>query len=241
MKIALVAHWDWTLYNFRMPLAQALRERGHDVIFVCPFGEYVSSIQKDGFPVADWHLQRRSFNPLSEGMAIAHLCQIYRRQALDAVHHFTIKPNIYGSLAAQMARIPKIINTFAFWRRLPGGRRRSIAAGSGLCFSRLTPIVVDDTNRLWPSLRPLCEHVGSLFDDVDRHDHHSDGTYPLAHHPVTSFSGSGPARFPLGLRLYRRDEALTQWEAAVAKQVPDRTIPREQKARNRLHNQVDPV
>ena len=53
----------------------------------------------------------------------------------------------------------------------------------------------------------LCDHVGSLFDHVDRHDHHGDGTYPLAHHPVTSFSVSGPVRFPLGLRLYRRDEA----------------------------------
>ena len=53
----------------------------------------------------------------------------------------------------------------------------------------------------------LCDHVGSLCDHVDRHDHHGDGTYPLAHHPVTSFSVSGPVRFPLGLRLYRRDEA----------------------------------
>jgi hypothetical protein len=33
----------------------------------------------------------------------------------------------------------------------------------------------------------LCEHGGSLFDDVDRHDNHSEGTYPLAHNPVTSF------------------------------------------------------
>jgi hypothetical protein len=52
----------------------------------------------------------------------------------------------------------------------------------------------------------LCEHVGSLVDHVDRHDHHGDGTYPLAQNPVTSFSVSGPVRFPLGLRLYRRDE-----------------------------------
>jgi hypothetical protein len=31
----------------------------------------------------------------------------------------------------------------------------------------------------------LGEHEGSLFDDVDRHDHPRDGTSPLAHHPVT--------------------------------------------------------
>jgi hypothetical protein len=63
----------------------------------------------------------------------------------------------------------------------------------------------------------------------------------LAHHPVTSLYVSGPVRFPLGLRLYRRDEELTQWEAAVAKHVPELKIPTARKARNRLHTQVDPV
>jgi DDE superfamily endonuclease len=91
-------------------------------------------------------------------------------------------------------------------------------------------VVLDDT---------LCEHVGSLFDHVDRHYNHSDGTYPLAHNPVTSFYVSGPVRFPLGLRLYRRYEELTQWEATVAKHFPEIKIPAEKKARNRLHQQVD--
>jgi DDE superfamily endonuclease len=93
-------------------------------------------------------------------------------------------------------------------------------------------VVIDDT---------LCEHVGSLFDHVDRHYNHGDGTYPLAHNPVTSFYVSGAVRFPLGLRLYRRYEELTQWEAALAKHFPDLPLPREKKARNRLHKQVDPV
>jgi hypothetical protein len=93
-------------------------------------------------------------------------------------------------------------------------------------------VVIDDT---------LCEQVGSLVDYVDRHYNHSDGTYPLAHNPVTSFYVSGPVRFPLGLRLYRRYEELSQWEAAVAKLFPELKIPTERKARNRLHKQVDPV
>jgi DDE superfamily endonuclease len=87
----------------------------------------------------------------------------------------------------------------------------------------------------------LCEHVGSLFDYVDRHYNHSEGTYPLAHNPVTSFYVSGPVRFPVGLRLYRRYEELTQWEAAVAKHFPELKIPTDKKGRNRLHKQVDPV
>ena len=97
---------------------------------------------------------------------------------------------------------------------------------------RKSLVVIDDT---------LCEQVGSLLDHVDRHDHHSAGTYPWAHHPVTSFSVSGPGRFPLGLRLYRRYEELTQWEAAVATHFPELKIPPDKKTRNRLHQQVDPV
>jgi SRSO17 transposase len=93
-------------------------------------------------------------------------------------------------------------------------------------------LILDDT---------LCEHVGSLFDYVDRHYNHGDDTYPLAHNPVTSHYVSGPVRFPVDLRLYRRYEELTQWEAFVHKHFPDRPIPTTKKARAHLHKEVDPT
>src|SRR6266436_9333498 len=88
---------------------------------------------------------------------------------------------------------------------------------------------------------PLCEHVGSLFDYVDRHDNHGNDTYPLAHNPVTSHYVSGPVRFPVDLRLYRRYEACTQWEMFVQKHMPNRPIPTTKKARARFHKEVDPL
>jgi DDE superfamily endonuclease len=93
-------------------------------------------------------------------------------------------------------------------------------------------LVIDDT---------LCEHVGSLFAHIDRHYNHSDGTYPLAHNPVTSVCVSGPVRIPLDLRVYRRYEDVTQWETFVTKHFPDQEIPKQKKARTALHKQVDPV
>jgi len=93
-------------------------------------------------------------------------------------------------------------------------------------------LILDDT---------LCEHVGSLFDYVDRHYNHGDDTYPLAHNPVTSHYVSGPVRFPVDLRLYRRYEELTCWEAFVHKHFPDRPIPTTKKERARLHKAVDPI
>jgi len=64
---------------------------------------------------------------------------------------------------------------------------------------------------------------------VDRSDNPGDGTYPLAHNPVTTFSVSGAVRVPLDLRLYRRYEDLTLWETVGARHVPARDIPRTKK------------
>ncbi len=85
----------------------------------------------------------------------------------------------------------------------------------------------------------LCEHVGSLFEYVDRHYDHADDGYPLAHNPVTSHYVSGAVRFPVDLRLYRRYEELTQWEKFVLKHFPDTAIPKKKKERQKLHKQVD--
>ena len=93
-------------------------------------------------------------------------------------------------------------------------------------------LILDDT---------LCEHVGSLFDYIDRHYNHGEDTYPLAHNPVTSHYVSGPVRFPVDLRLYRRYEDVTHWEAFVQKHFPSREIPKKKKERAQLHKEIDPV
>jgi len=91
-------------------------------------------------------------------------------------------------------------------------------------------LVIDDS---------LCEHVGSLFEYVDRHYDHADDGYPIAHNPVTSHYVSGAVRFPVDLRLYRRYEEITQWEKFVLKYFPAATIPKKKKERQKLHKQVD--
>ncbi|MFA0744095.1 MAG: hypothetical protein LASZOEIN_000883 [Candidatus Fervidibacter sp.] len=111
-KVLMVAHWDWVLYNFRLPLARALREKGFEVIFVCPYGEYVPKLKEEGFRWIHWAIVRRSLNPVRELIAILHLASIYQREQPQIVHHFTIKPNFYGSIAALLARRDKVINTF---------------------------------------------------------------------------------------------------------------------------------
>ncbi|MBT9160720.1 MAG: hypothetical protein DDT26_02016 [Dehalococcoidia bacterium] len=80
-----------------------------------------------------------------------------------------------------------------------------------------------------------------LFENRCRHYNHGEGTYPLAHNPAPSHYVSGAVRFPVDLRLYRRYEEFTHWEAFVQKHFPGREIPIKKKERARFHKEVDPV
>jgi glycosyltransferase involved in cell wall biosynthesis len=112
-RVLLVAHWDWVLFKFRLPLARALREAGCDVRLVCPAGKHTSALAEAGFTCIPWPLKRASLNPLAEARSIAALTRIYRRERPALAHHFTIKTNLYGSIAARIARVPRVINTFS--------------------------------------------------------------------------------------------------------------------------------
>ena len=98
--------------------------------------------------------------------------------------------------------------------------------------ARKSVLPVDDT---------LFEHVGSLFEYIDKHYNHSDHTYPLAHNLVTSHYVSGMVRFPVGWRLYRRYEEFTSWTLFVEKHFPGVSIPKKKKERNKFKKEVEPT
>ena len=100
------------------------------------------------------------------------------------------------------------------------------------CSQAESILVIDDT---------LCEHVGTMFEYIDRHYNHGEDSYPLAHNPVTSHYVSGVVRFPVDWRLYRRYEEVTEWERFVKQHFPERTIPVKKKERTAFHKAVDPV
>jgi glycosyltransferase involved in cell wall biosynthesis len=111
VKILLFANTDWYLYNFRLALAQALRERGDDVVLVSPEGDYAPRLQELGFRWVSFPMARRGLNPLVELRTILRLFRLYRREKPDLVHQFTIKCVLYGSLACLLLGIHPVVNS----------------------------------------------------------------------------------------------------------------------------------
>lgn len=106
----LFANTDWYLYNFRLPLARAVRAAGFRVHLVSPPGPYARRLAAEGF---DWHafdFARRGINPFGEAVTIARLVALYRSIRPTHCHHFTIKCVLYGSFAARLAGVTRTIN-----------------------------------------------------------------------------------------------------------------------------------
>jgi glycosyltransferase involved in cell wall biosynthesis len=110
-KVLLVANTDWYLYNFRLPLAQFLREKGLEVVMVSPIGKFVPEIESQGFRFVEWKVGRKTLSPPGEFRAVAGLIRIYQSERPILVHHFTIKPVLYGTLAARYAKISAVVNS----------------------------------------------------------------------------------------------------------------------------------
>ena len=113
MKLILFANTDWYLYNFRRSLALALREGGHDVLLISPLGPYGEKLRALGMRWEPLPMDRRSLNPLREAALLSHLWRLFRREAPDLVHGFTIKCAVYGSLAARLSGVPARVNAVA--------------------------------------------------------------------------------------------------------------------------------
>ena len=113
MKLILFANTDWYLYNFRRSLALALRDAGHKVLLISPPGPYGEKLRALGLNWQPVPMDRRSLNPLREAALLWHLVRLLRRERPDAVHGFTIKCAVYGSLAARLAGVPARVNAVA--------------------------------------------------------------------------------------------------------------------------------
>ncbi len=110
-KVILVANTEWYLFRFRLSLAVYLRQQGFEVVCVSPPGPYAERLEQAGFPWRPWKVGRQSLSPVGELGAIFSLANIYRGERAELVHHFTIKPVLYGSLAAYLAGVQGIVNS----------------------------------------------------------------------------------------------------------------------------------
>lgn len=110
-RVALVSNSDYTIHQYRLPLIRELVRRGAEVYAVAEEGPFVSRIEQAGARFLPWRVDRQSLNPLKDARSFLSLLRIYRELRPAVAHHFTIKPIIYGSVAARLAGVPVTVAT----------------------------------------------------------------------------------------------------------------------------------
>jgi glycosyltransferase involved in cell wall biosynthesis len=99
--------------SHRLGLAKAGIKRG-DIVVVCsPSTERSIELRKLGVLHITLPLSRWSMNPLAELRSVLFLVHLYKAIQPDIVHHLTIKPIIYGTVAARIARVRGVVNAIS--------------------------------------------------------------------------------------------------------------------------------
>lgn len=110
MKVAIVLNTSWNIYNFRLNFVKTLLSKGYEVHTIAPVDEFTHYLEEAGCQHHPVTMDSRGINPIKDIALVVELWSIYRKLNPDIILHYTIKPNVYGSLAASFLNIPVVNN-----------------------------------------------------------------------------------------------------------------------------------
>lgn len=110
MKVIIVLNTAWNLVNFRAGLIRALVAEGHEVVAVAPQDEYAPRLAALGCRFVALPMDNKGTHPGRDLLLFLRFLSLLRRERPDVFLGYTVKPNVYGSLAAHALGIPVVNN-----------------------------------------------------------------------------------------------------------------------------------
>lgn len=104
--VAITGNYARWVYQFRLGLMRKLQELGLKVVVVAAADRFERKLTREGFDFEPIKVNFYGNDPLSDLSLIWQLFWLYRRRKIDIAIHFTIKPNIFGGIAARLLRVP---------------------------------------------------------------------------------------------------------------------------------------
>lgn len=111
LTICLVCNTGFAIYTYRQGLIRTLVAKGVRVLVLAPRDRTFPLLEAMGCECIEVPMSSKGTNPLDDLRTLVALYRCYRTNRPDVVFHYTIKANIYGSMAAWLARIPSIAVT----------------------------------------------------------------------------------------------------------------------------------
>ena len=109
--IVLSANSDWNIANFRQGLVRALQSAGYQPVIIAPQDSAADARMRGlGVERVPIEIDRAGLNPFADFRLFLRYRSLLKRLRPAAYLGYTIKPNIYGSLAAASLGIPALPN-----------------------------------------------------------------------------------------------------------------------------------
>lgn len=142
LHVLMTVNAAWNIWNFRRALVQALLADGHRVTILAPPDDSVIDLRALGARFVPLAIRASGLNPL-EGLALHRAYRAaFRRERPDIVLGFTIKPNVFGAMAARGMSIRFVPNVTGLGTAfLSGGVLRLVAQGLYRHAFRALPVV----------------------------------------------------------------------------------------------------
>lgn len=109
-KLLFLQTEDSTFFSHRLPMARAALGAGFEVVVATRVVAHRERLEREGFRVAALPWRRNSVNPYFELRTLAAIIRLYAAERPDLVHQVTLKPILYGSLAAALCGVPAAVN-----------------------------------------------------------------------------------------------------------------------------------
>ena len=109
-KIIISSNSSWNIVNFRLGLASCLKEQGYLITIAAPKDQYSPQIESLGFRFIELNISARSTNIFQDALTFLSYIKIFLQVKPDYFLGFTIKPNIWGGLAARILGINRVLN-----------------------------------------------------------------------------------------------------------------------------------
>jgi len=109
-SVAFVANTSWSIYKFRLYLIKELIGRGFNIYVLAPRDPYTVHLEnQNGLTYIELkNLRGKSISPIPDIQLYRELYGHYQRIRPDVIFHYTIKANIFGTLASSRLPCPSI-------------------------------------------------------------------------------------------------------------------------------------
>lgn len=109
-KILYLVTEDWYFCSHRIRLARAARDAGYEVVVMTRVNHHGAEIREQGFTLIPVDFPRSARHPGRDLKTLGAVVERYRVERPDIVHHVSLKPVLYGSVAAARVGVPVVVN-----------------------------------------------------------------------------------------------------------------------------------